>query len=109
MVKSRLSQWITFYQLAKEYRSKKPFISNKEETFNYKDFFLLCQKAKTALKPLQPGELLLCRIRSPVQFLSFLMASLDKGIHFFPAYEHLSQWEYEFLKKQRRPVSPIFK
>lgn len=93
----------TFYQLGKKYQNKKKFISNEKESLNYKEFFSLCERVKTLLKPLQPGDVLCFYNKSQAKFLSFLMACLDKGIHFLPAYENLNILEYESLKKKIKP------
>lgn len=99
----------TLYQLAENQRSNKPFISSEEGSLNYKDFFLYVRKAKTELNCLKPGEILLFYNKSPVKFLSFLMATLEKKAYFLPVYEHSSQCEYEYLKEKIRPhweISP---
>ena len=92
----------SLYQIAKDFKSNKPFIFNEKQT-SYSEFFSLCKKIKTLLKPLKAGQLLLCQAQSEEFFLSVLMAVLDKGVHFVPVYEQENNTEKELLKKYLMP------
>ena len=99
----------TFYRLAENRQSRKPFISCEEGSLDYKDFFSLCKRAYKALNGLSPGEILLFCNKAPEKLLSFLMAALKREAHFLLAYENLSEWEYEHLKRKIRPHYEISK